>query len=117
MYAKIDLEKFKDEKVYHHGELALPVARMVSRLPHNTDDSAIHKCNYKALEVKVQSFCVVNVDEVNLQIYLRGVGVDAYRRLVLDFSPECFGGGAIRRWGALSEKSEFEKTTICLPCS
>ena len=42
MYAKIDLEKFKDDKVYHHGELALPVARMVIQLPHNTDESAIH---------------------------------------------------------------------------
>ena len=42
MYAKIDLEKFKDDKVYHRRELALPAARMVIQLPHNTDESAIH---------------------------------------------------------------------------
>lgn len=93
------------------------MARMVKQLPHNTDESAIHKCNYKALEVKVQSFLCCEVDEVNLKIYLRGVGVDAYWHLVLDFSPGCFSGGAIRHWGILSEKSEFEKTTIYLPCS
>ena len=58
MYVKIDFEKFKDDKVYHHGELALSMARMVNGLPHDTDESAIHKCNYKVLKVKVQSFCV-----------------------------------------------------------
>ncbi len=53
--------------MYHHGELALPVARMVIRVPHNTDESAIHKCNYKALELKVQSFCVVKLMESALR--------------------------------------------------
>ena len=67
MYAKIDLEKFKDDKVYHRRELALPAARMVIQLPHNTDESAIHKCNYKALEVKVQSFCVVKLMKSTLR--------------------------------------------------
>ena len=67
MYAKIDLEKFKDDKVYHRRELALPAARMVIQLPHNTDESAIHKCNYKALEVKVQSFCVFKLVKSTLR--------------------------------------------------
>ena len=67
MYAKIDFEKIKDDKVYHHGELALPAARMVFTLPHNTDESAVHKCNYKALEVKVQSFCAVKLMKSTLR--------------------------------------------------
>ena len=67
MYAKIDFEKIKDDKVYHHGELALPAARMVFTLPHNTDESAIHKCNYKALEVKVQSFCAAKLMKSTLR--------------------------------------------------
>ena len=53
--------------MYHHEELHLPVARMVKQLPHNTDKSAIHKCNYKALEVKVQSFCVVELMKSTLR--------------------------------------------------
>ena len=53
--------------MYHHGELQLPVARMVNRLPHNTDESAIHICNYKAREVKVQSFCVVKLMKSTLR--------------------------------------------------
>ena len=67
MYAKIDFEKIKDDKVYHHGELALPAARMVFTLPHNTDESAVHKCNYKALEVKVQSFCAAKLMKSTLR--------------------------------------------------
>lgn len=67
MYAKIDFEKIKDDKVYHHGELALPAARMVFTLPHNTDESALHKCNYKALEVKVQSFCAAKLMKSTLR--------------------------------------------------
>ena len=67
MYAKIDLEKFKDDKVYHRRELALPAARMVIQLPHNTDESAIHICNYKAREVKVQSFCAVKLMKSTLR--------------------------------------------------
>ena len=35
--------------------------------------------------------------------------------LVFDFSPGYLGGGAICRQGILSGKSEFERTTICLP--
>lgn len=54
-------------RVYHHEERQLPVARMVNRLPHNTDESAIHKCNYKALEVKVQCFCVVKLMKLTLR--------------------------------------------------
>ena len=41
-YDKINLEKIKRRMVYHHKELALPVVRMVSGVPHNTDESAIH---------------------------------------------------------------------------
>ena len=43
--------------------------------------------------------------------------MDAYLHLVLDFSPECFGGSGILpcRQSSLSEKSEFERTAICLP--
>lgn len=54
-------------RVYHHEERQLPAARMVMRLPHNTDKSAIHKCNYKALEVKVQSFCAVKLMKSTLR--------------------------------------------------
>ena len=62
-------------------------------------------------------FLCCEVDEANLKIYLRGVGVDAYWHLVLDFSPGMLGGRGICHRGILSEKSEFEKTTIYLPCS
>ena len=47
---------------------------MVNRLPHNTDESAIHKCNYKALEVKVQSLCVVKLMKSTLR-YINEVSV------------------------------------------
>ena len=43
--------------------------------------------------------------------------MDAYRHLVLDFSPGVLGGRGICHRGILSEKSEFGKTAIYLPCS
>ena len=61
------MRNLRTMRVYHHEERQLLVARMVMRLPHNTDESAIHKCNYKALEVKVQSFCVVKLMKSTLR--------------------------------------------------
>ena len=67
MYAKIDLENQGRYRCTTTERSQLPVARMVNGLPHNTDESAIHKCNYKALEVKVQSFCAVKLMKSTLR--------------------------------------------------
>lgn len=103
-------EKSQDITVYHQTGLQPCLARMVFGVPHNADEPRYTRDNYSLLLGNLQWFCVWRW-EVE-PAYIRGVSVDAYWHLVLDFSPEYFGGGVICRWGTLSEKSEFERTTI-----
>lgn len=73
--------------VYHHRERQLPMARMVSELPHNTEQVCdTHKRYYTVATVNLQTLCDA-LSGLCLTLEIDGVKVWIHTlHLVLDFS-------------------------------
>ena len=64
--------------VYHQELREQHLARMVSRVPHNTDESAIHTrlLYFRPHKFTSGNLCILDKPEPSL--YIQGVSVDAY---------------------------------------
>ena len=95
--------------MYRHGEFAPPRGRDGISATTNTDESAIHKCNYTVLEVKVQSFCVVKLMKSTLR-YTYEVLVWTHAGASFLISHQGYSGQRSKPLpGTLCEKSEFRE--------